>query len=87
MPITDRERDELRLAAQNYLRELNEAYAQFKMQGREYLQEPVITAEDYESRIREYAQLPENASTEEPEVAGRLPEENAGETKRIPGVG
>lgn len=74
MPVTDRERDELRLAAQNYLQELREAYNQFKMQGREYLNEPEISIEDIEERIKDYAELRTNRNSQGTEVPAVNPE-------------
>lgn len=42
MPLTDMERDDLRMAAKNHVRETREEWLAFRAQGREYLEEPNI---------------------------------------------
>lgn len=42
MPITDMEKDEIRMAAKNHVRETREEWMEFRAQGREYLQEPQL---------------------------------------------
>ena len=54
MPLTDRELDELRLSAQNYMQETREEWVKFKQQGREYLNPIELSMEEIEERIRSY---------------------------------
>lgn len=52
--LTDKELDDLRLTAQNYVRELRQEFAEFRARGREYLQQPEIDFDELEELIQQY---------------------------------
>lgn len=66
--ITDRERDEMRLAAQVFVRDTQEEWKEFKLSDREYLEEPEIDLAELEEAInaqvlQQPQQAPSNAQT------------------------